>query len=679
MRPKKLSRDDIEKIVRQAIDSAVDFTGSDIEPRHNKAQKYFDGKVDLPHEEGRSSVVSTKCRDAVRQVKPSLLRVFMSTGKPVEFVPKGPEDVAVAEQQTAFAQYAFSEAQGYRALYSAFHDALVKAPGIIKVWWDETEETVIEDYTDLPDETFIAIAASDDAQVLEHEQREETVQGPMGPQTVLVHDCKIAWSDTDGKLAMKPIPPEDFFVDSNATCIEDAYISGHKCEMRVGDLIAMGFTWQQVENLGTDEDDEEAETLRRKYTPDDENDNGDPSMKPVTVYECYMKMDIEGAGIPRLYSFIVAGSGRKMLSYELCTEAPFAIFEVDPEPHAFFSKSLVDILIGDQDASTSMMRGMLDNVHATNMPGLAIDENRVSIEDALNNEITRIVRTQGSPMDAIRELTIPFTAGTTLPAMQYFDQAIEAKTGVSRASLGLNPDALQSTTAAAVNATVSGAEGQIEVMARNLAEGGMKRLFKLILGIMATKVSPDQYMRLDGKFVPLDPKSWNLGMDLTVNVGLGTNRREERAAALRETLQNQFALLQAGSPLVSQTQLRNTLADILDSAGIHNADRYFAPMDPQTEQALQQQAAAQAAQQPDPNAAVIQGQMQIEQMKAQAKIEGDRIKATTDMQKAAMNDDLERDQMEQDAILKLTDMKRQDIQSEAAAIRQMQAQPRQPL
>lgn len=672
MRPKKLSKDDIQKIVRQAIDSAVDFVDSDIEPRHQKAQKYYDGKVDVGHEEGRSSVVATKCRDAVRQVKPSLLRIFMSTAKPVEFVPKGPEDVAAAEQQTAYAQYAFNEAQGYRVLTSAFHDALVKAPGVVKVWWDETEETEIEDYSSLTDDQFVAIAADDDAKVLEHEAREELTETPEGPMPSIMHDCKIAWTRKEGRLAMRPIPPEDFFVDSNATCIEDAYISGHKTEMRTGDLIAMGFSWKEVEGLGTDEDDEEAETNRRGYTPEDEQDSGDPSMKPVTVWEAYMKMDIEGAGIPRLYSFIVAGTAKKLLSYEPCSDAPFAVFEIDPEPHAFYGRSLVDLLIQEQNAATSMLRGLLDNVYMSNNPRIAADMNAVNTEDLLNNEIGGVIRTNGTPADKIFPVAVPFTAGTTLPALEYFDQTIEAKTGVSRASLGLNPDALQSTTATAVQATVSGAEGQVEVMARNLAEGGMKRLFRLILKIVSQRVSPGQLMRLDGRFVPVDPRSWNVGMDLSVNVGLGTNRREERAMALRETLQNQFGLMQSGSPLTSWTQIRNTLADILDSAGLHNADRYYQPMDQQTEQQIAQQQAAQMQEQPDPNAAILQS----EQIRAQAKLQGDQIKAQTDMAKAAADDDLKRDQMEQDALLKLIDMDRQNANAEAQQIRAMQAAPR---
>ena len=352
------------------------------------------------------------------------------------------------------------------------------------------------------------------------------------------------------------------------------------------------------------------------------------------------------------------------------------MFEIDPEPHAFYSWSLVDLLIEDQNAATSMLRGLLDNVHMANNPGMAADENAVNFDDLLNNEIGRVVRTKGGPGDKLMPLAVPFTAGTTLPALEYFDATIEGKTGVSRASLGLDADALQGTTATAVQATVSGAEGQVEVMARNLAEGGMKRLFRLILRIVQQRVSPGQFMRLDGQFIPVDPRGWNASMDLAVNVGLGTNKRAEKAAALRETLQMQLSLMQMGAPLASWSQIRHTLADILDSAGLTNADRYYQPMDPQTEQMLAQQAAQQQQPPQDPNATIAQAEVQKAQINAEAKLQSDQARYQIDMQKAAMADDLKRDQMEQDALLKLHQMDRADAQAQAAAIRQMQAQPR---
>lgn len=76
MKPKKLTRSEIGRIARQAMERATDFIDSEIQPRHLKAARYFEGKCDLKPTEGRSKVVATKCRDAVRQVKPSLLRVW---------------------------------------------------------------------------------------------------------------------------------------------------------------------------------------------------------------------------------------------------------------------------------------------------------------------------------------------------------------------------------------------------------------------------------------------------------------------------------------------------------------------------------------------------------------------------------------------------------------------------
>jgi GH35 family endo-1,4-beta-xylanase len=102
--------------------------------------------------------------------------------------------------------------------------------------------------------------------------------------------------------------------------------------------------------------------------------------------------------------------------------------------------------------------------------------------------------------------------------------------------------------------------------------------------------------------------------------------------------------------LVSLTNIRNTLADQLAVSGIRNADRYFAPITPEIEMQMlqmQQQAQAQQGQAADPNAAFLQA----EQMKAQTKAQTDMAKLQLEMQKAAANDDLKRDQMAQDLLV----------------------------
>jgi len=143
-------------------------------------------------------------------------------------------------------------------------------------------------------------------------------------------------------------------------------------------------------------------------------------------------------------------------------------------------------------------------------------------------------------------------------------------------------------------------------------------------------------------------------MDININVGLGTGREDERVAALQQALQLQTQVYQQYGPmngLVSLTNIRNTLTDMMAAAGVRNSDRYFAPINQEIEaqmlqmQQMQQQQLAQ--QQQDPNAAYLQA----EQMKAQAKVSTDMAKLQLDAQKAMAEDDRERDKMAQDLLV----------------------------
>ena len=137
MELKEKTKDQIETIVQNAIADAVDFVESEISEDRIRSQRYYDGEVDLGFEDGRSKVVATKVRDTVRAIKPSLMRVFLSTARPVEFMPHGPEDVNMAEQATDYVHYEFQRSNGYRVLNDAFHDALIKKQGIVKAYWEQ--------------------------------------------------------------------------------------------------------------------------------------------------------------------------------------------------------------------------------------------------------------------------------------------------------------------------------------------------------------------------------------------------------------------------------------------------------------------------------------------------------------------------------------------------------------
>jgi hypothetical protein len=264
------------------------------------------------------------------------------------------------------------------------------------------------------------------------------------------------------------------------------------------------------------------------------------------------------------------------------------------------------------------------------------------MDDVLNNEIGGIVRVNAPGM--VRDIAVPFVAAQTLPALQYLDDMVEVKTGVTRASMGLDPDALQSTTRAAVTATVSAGAGQVEVMVSNLAHTGMRRLFKQILKLMSRHSTRAEMMRVNGSYVPMDPRVWDSDLDATVNVGLGTGREDQKNAILGQVMQIQLQAIQTYgpmNPLAGIDQLRNTLADMMALNGIPNADRYFSPPQPPMPPA------PEAPPQGDPAQAMVEA----ETIKAQAKLASDSQKMQVEMQKMQMHDDLARDKMLQDLMI----------------------------
>jgi hypothetical protein len=684
-KPQPMKPDQIQSIASEAVTDALDFIESEVSEDRIKAQRYFEGQSDIGYEEGRSKIVATKVRDAIRSLKPSLMRVFLSNDKYVQYVARTPQEVNQAETATQYIHAHFTERNGYKVIADAIHDALLKKTGIVKVYWDTYETGQMYDLTGLTEQEYMMIAQEDDVEIVEQSVEASMTMDEFGTEVESpIYDIKVMKRKEEGKLCVDPVPPEEFFVDRSSKSIDDFYVCGHRTEMRVGDLVAMGYDFEEVSQLTSISEHDtlaEAEDFeRRGYDQTDEEDIKDPSMRLVAVTEAYMRIDVDGTGIPHMHKILLGGGQYRLLDYERCDDVPFAVYEVDPEPHAFFGRSIADLIIDDQDAATSILRGVLDNIAMTNNPRMSMVEGKVNIDDLLNNEIGAVVRM--SEPGAVQQLTVPFSAGQVLGAAEYYDQIIEQKTGVSRASNGLDPDALQNTTATAVQMTQAAAAGHVEVIARNLAEGGVTRMFKLMLKLIAENSPDDVMMRLAGdQFAPIDPRSWNTDMAIEVNVGIGTGKEDQKAAALQATLQTQMQIWQAYGPtngLVGMTQIRNTLADILSLGGMRNADRYYMPMNPQIEQQLvaqaQQMAAQQQQGQQDQQAQAL---VQAETIRAQAKAQSDMAKIQLDAQKALSQDDRERDRMDQDLLIKAAEViGKYGTAVDVERIKAMQAQPR---
>ena len=666
MKLEKLDDQQVQGIVSDAIRNAKSFITDEISPVRIKCSRYFEGEVDIGQEAGRSGIVKTVVRDTVRAVKPSLMRIFLSHSKAVEFLPREENDIESSQQATEFLNYKFQHLGGYNLLRDAIHEALIKKVGILRVYYKEEPKTEIHTYDYLDDTTFAVLTSDPEVEIIEHEEvyEKQTMENGIDTES-LHHNCKISRTKKSGDLVVDAVPSEEFFIDRMAKSLTEGefYVCGHSTEVTVSDLLDMGYDYDDVSDLSSEDsrdstnDAEVFERRRYSVTHDKDRNHTDPSSKKVLLTQAFMKMDIEGSGKAMLYSFILGGDSYKLLEPPmLCDEVPYVALAIDPEPHTFFGRSLADIVMAEQDSATQIYREILNNLSMSNLPRMAVTDS-VNLDDLMNLELGGIVRTRTAPSQSIQNLAVPFTASQSLGVMEYVDRIVEDKTGITKASMGLDPDSLQSVTKAGVQATLQAQQGQIEVMARNLAEG-LKELFGKMLRCYTKHQDAPTVMRLKGNFVPIDPKVWqSASMDSVVNVGLGTGRHDERLGGLQMMLQIQQQIMQAygtQNGLVSLTNIRQTLADILDGFGLRNTDRYVQPMNPEIETQLAQinaqktQQAQMMQAQNDPSQVLLKA----ESMKAQTKAQTDMMKAQLMKEKQDLQDDLDRDKLDQELLLR---------------------------
>ena len=238
---KAMDEQQIEDIAKDAVQQAVNFVESEIASDRIKSQRYFEGEVDIGEEDGRSKIVSTKVRDTIRAIKPSLMRVFLSSENPVEYVPTSQEDVKMAEQATKYAHWRFTELNGYRLLNDVIHDALVKKTGVLEIWGEDKTDSEIHSYSNVTDEEMLLIVNDDNVEVIEHSTEAIIDMDEMGVEMERPeHSLKISHKTESGEMKIEALPPEEFVVDRNAKSVENAYVVAHRTEMRVTDLVEMG-------------------------------------------------------------------------------------------------------------------------------------------------------------------------------------------------------------------------------------------------------------------------------------------------------------------------------------------------------------------------------------------------------------------------------------------------------
>ena len=681
-----IEQDRIQAIVKTAIEDAREYVYTNVAPQRERVDQYYQGYTAVPHVNGRSKIVVTRVRDAVKTVLPSLARVFTQSDTIAEFSSEVEADETICRQQTLYVNQVFHKFGGYQALIQACTDALKAKVGVVKVTLEQ-KPVAVHTFEDLVTPEQLQMLQTDPTQQI----TEQTPPMPAPDGQGQVYGVVLTKQSFRNKWYLDPVPPESFFISRGATSLEDARIVGTALNMDVWEAIqTLNISREDLLDADRDPDLDREDHLRTGINPEGDIDNLDEFSRQVLITEAWMRLDADGDGVPELRHLITVGTGYRIVLDEPANFVPLAVFRAELQPHQFFPICMAEDLMQDQDAQTALLRSIIDNTALVNNPRTAAVEEAVNLQDLVNGEIGSIVRTKAPGM--IEELATPFVAGQTLPVLQYLESIAEGRSGVTKMSQGISADILQSTPKEAASAMVQGSDARIEMMARNLAETGVTEMFLCILRTALYEMRGPQSVKTQTGFEEIRPDLWHDQVTINVNVGLGNGRVGEKAQVLTEVAQVQqqiMGMLGLNNPLAGWEQFRKAVSDKMKLAGIRNITDYLPLVPEQALAQISQQMQAMQAQngkQPDPTAGLVEAekvkgqvQMQIKSAEIQQRGQIEQAKLetqlATDMLKARMDDDRARDLADADFAIKAQQVQLDAMQKAQVAAQQAAARP----
>jgi len=656
----------LKSIIESEIDDSIGYVETDTVAERQEALEYYLREPYGNEVEGKSQIVTGEVAEVVDGALPQLIRVFTSTDGVVEFQPVNDGDEPFAQQATEYCNWVFyRDNDGFLILHNWFKDALLQKTGIVKAYWDEKIDVTKESYEDLNDDQLIMLMQDEDLEVVEQKTEEEIdeITDPMTGQVFQnikrEHYVKVKRTKKDGRVVVENVPPEEFLISKRARTIQDSPFVAHRRMMTRSELIAMGFKKDIVETLQSGDTLEFSPDRIARYSRGEQpNSMGsqDESMEVVEVYECYIKVDYNNDGIAELRRVVYASN--EVLEDMECDYIPFHSLCPIPIPHKFYGQSLADRALDLQLIKSTVLRQMLDNLYLTNNYRVGAVEGQVNLDDLLTSTAGGVVRMKNP--NAIVPLTVQPTTSGSFPMLEYLDGVQARRTGVSDSQNGIDPNILQNVTAAAVSAMSQSSAGKLELIARIFAETGVKSLFKGILHLLCKYQDKERLVRINGKFVPFNPREWNDQYNVSINVGLGTGTRQEQLTTMQMILQKQEQIIQQyglSNPLVNLMQYRNTLAKFINMAGFKDAAQFMNEITPEQNEALSQPQPEKL----DPNTEAAKVLAEVEREKAV-------IRAQTEAAKL----ELEREQMQLDNARKALELQQQELkQNTELALKQL--------
>ena len=591
-----------------------------------------DGLKDRP---GRSRIKSSDTMDAIEWMMPSFMKTFAGSNSCVSVSPVGTEDVAKAEKLQKLLNWQFMgrRVKGFRVLYEWIKSALIYGTSVVKVTWRDIYVTKGFDVPVASEAEIAAMLDSDDyidvqglpedippgavitEEMMAFAQSHPDMLAKIGyinaiPQQVqpVALEAMRVYRDVRGTRRIKSysgpmvevISPEDFWMDPKADAIEEALFVIHRVWRTYGELRDMEREgiYKNVEKVKDWGDKsrsefENAESAERyaaagqvdPATNASPNEDLQPARRKLEVFEWWGLLDLKGDGYQEPYLVVVCGD--VILRMEKNPyghgQAPFEVLRPMLDPYKFSGVGMPELVGEFQALKTAILRQTLDNVSFQNNGMWLVNRNAgVDTSALLNSRPGTIVKaniTQG----AVVPITPSSLQSMPLNMLELIDSMLQKRTGVTSYNQGLDANSLNKT-ATGITRIMDASAQRIELIARVMAETGIKPLYQKLLMLNQQFIDQTIVIRVFNRPVEISPDDLIGDFDVTVDVGGATGRDETRS-------QQMMLLLQYAANLMSLQVMRpmniyEICKRLMELWGWKDYDRYLS--NPQEVEKLRQ-------------------------------------------------------------------------------------------
>jgi hypothetical protein len=575
----KMTESELCTLTDHMVNNSVTESGTFNSDNENYL-KYYNGDPFGNEVNGRSKVISTDTRDMVEADMPSLARVFLGAGDPVEFKPTGSSTEAVQEakdKQAVVSHIVKSIRNSFRTQHDWLKASEIQNISALEYGIEEIKKPKYKTYSDISESELTAIVA--DIEADKDVESVDITERDGEEDDDLIESVTLKIIVTKNEYFMRCVPVEDMVISRNAQNKEDAEVIGKRFTKKRGQLLAEGFSRDVVDSLPTtNSEDSQRDNLKAiRYERQGGEEYDDMSYvqwanQEVEGVDVYALVDFDGDGIAERRHIVKCG--KIVLVNEPFDHIPYAIFSSMLMPNNIVGIPRAELTEQYQNINSALWRQTLDNLYSVNMPRHAYNDN-VDVDSLLDHQFGGAIYVDGQPAASLMAISTPYIGDKSLQVIQFMEGKKQSSTGSPMGNSALEADQLHKETATRFKGMDDAQKSRIELVARVIAEVGYRDLWEGIAWFASHYQDTEMEVRVLGREMAVSPKSWKYDHYLCAKVGTGSGDDEKKVQSLSTLYQIQQQLQQGQNPMVDNTKLYNTLSEIVVSLGQDSVSEFF--------------------------------------------------------------------------------------------------------